>query len=181
MDTREMKKSIACTYLIAIHALLVVVLLKSDFIVRVQDKLGASNYPSKSSELTDHYHRMLEYHKRMDKNVPDGAVIFIGDSITQGLCVSAVAMPSVNYGIGSDTTFGVSQRLLDYQAVSRAGAVVIAIGINDLKYRSDNDIAENYRTILEQIQTTPVIISAVLPVDERALQRGGGGGIYPAE
>lgn len=177
-DTRILKYLIACAYLIAVHVLLVIILLKSDFIDRIQNKLWAGNHPLQSSELTHHYHRMLGYHKRMDGNVPDGAVIFIGDSITQGLCVSAVAVPSVNYGIGSDTTFGVLKRLLDYRSISRADAVVTAIGINDFRYRSDENIAQNYQTILEQIsKTTPVIISAVLPVDETARAARGWGGI----
>ena len=84
-----MKKRIAITYLIGIHVFLAVVLLKSDFINRVERKLGI-HIATQSPEITEHFHRMLRYHKRMDGNVPEGSVIFIGDSITQGLCVSAM-------------------------------------------------------------------------------------------
>ena len=104
-----MKRPVSSAYLIAIHVFLVIVLLNSDFIVRLSNKLGVGNHQTKSSELTAYYHRMLGYHERMDGNVPDGAVIFIGDSITQGLCVSEVALQSVNYGIGTDTTFAVEE------------------------------------------------------------------------
>ena len=173
-----MKTSISLAYLLCIHILLAVVLLKSDFVFRVQNKLGIGIQQARTLELTPHYHRMLGYHKRMDGNVPDRAVIFIGDSLTQGLCVSAVAVPSVNYGIGSDTTVGVLQRLSEYRSIDRAAAVVIAIGINDLRRRSDAEILDNYETILARIpESIPVIASAVLPVDEPVRQSRGGG--YP--
>ena len=160
-----MKKRITIIYLIGIHLLLAVVLLKSDFIDRVQTKLGIQQ-SGLSAEITPHFHRMLRYHKRMDGNVPDGSVVFIGDSITQGLCVSAITCPSVNYGIGSDTTLGVLQRLQDYRSIDRASAVLLAIGINDMKRRSNDEIFENYRLIIEQIpKTTPIVFSAVLPLD----------------
>ncbi|MCP5002955.1 MAG: hypothetical protein GY941_03255 [Planctomycetes bacterium] len=163
-----MRKQIAVIYLIGIHVLLTIVLLKSNFIDRVQSKLGiqqAELHP----EITQHFHRRLCYHRRMDGNVPDGAVIFIGDSITQGLCVSATVSPSVNYGIGSDTTVGVLQRLPNYRSIDRASAIVLAIGINDITRRSNDEILENYRNIIEQIpKTTPVVFSAVLPLDENS-------------
>jgi len=161
-----MKKRIAIAYVICIHILLAIVLVKSDFIERAQRRLAIQS-TGLPTEITPYFQQILRSHKRIDGNVPDGAVIFIGDSITQGLCVSAVACPSVNYGIGSDTTFGVLQRLPYYRSITRASAVVIAIGINDMKRRSNDDILVNYRTILEGIpETTPVILSAVLPVDE---------------
>ena len=162
-----MKKRIAIAYLVGIHLLLAVVLLKSDFIDRVQPKFGIqADLPA---EITQHYHRMLRYHKRMDGNVPNGSVLFIGDSITQGLCVSAVALPSVNYGIGSDTTLGVLQRLPEYKSIDKASTVVLAIGINDMKRRSNEDILKNYRSIIEHIpQNIPIVISAILPLDEES-------------
>lgn len=113
---------------------------------------------------------MLRYHLRMDGNVPDGAVVFVGDSLTQGLCADAVACPSVNYGIGSDTTVGVLERLPKYRCVSRASAVVLAIGSNDLDRRGDAEIIENFRRILAAVpQALPVVCSAVLPVNEPLL------------
>ncbi len=159
-----MYKQFKIAYVLCIHILLVVVLLKSDFIERVEHKIGISGQP----EITVHFNRMLSYHSRMDANVPRGAIIFIGDSITQGLCVSAVITPSVNYGIGSDTSFGVLQRLPVYKSIANASAVVIAIGINDFIFRSNIEILKNYTLIVEQIpKRVPIIFSAVLPLDEK--------------
>ena len=159
-----MKKKILVIYVIGIHLLLGTTLMKSDFIKRVERKLGiATSHP----EITEHFYQMISSHIRMDGNVPDKSVIFIGDSITQGLAVMAVVTPSVNYGIGSDTTVGVLQRLSIYKSIEKASAVVIAIGLNDMKYRSNKDILNNLKTISEQIpKNIPVVFSAILPVNE---------------
>lgn len=119
-------------------------------------------------DITDHYRRMMTYHTCMDGNVPEGAVLFIGDSITQGLCVAAVCERAVNYGIGSDTTVGVLERLPAYGSIARATAVVIAIGINDMSRRDNAAILDNYQKIIEAIpEGTRLLFSAVLPLDER--------------
>ncbi|MCK5860895.1 MAG: hypothetical protein KAH38_00325 [Candidatus Hydrogenedentes bacterium] len=120
-------------------------------------------------ELTAHFRRMSTYHGRMDGSVPEGAVLFIGDSITQGLCVAAICEHGVNYGIGSDTTAGVLERLPLYTSTARAAAVVLAIGVNDLQRRDNEYILENLREILERVtKDVPVVISSILPLDERA-------------
>lgn len=119
-------------------------------------------------DVTDHYTRMMKYHGYMDGSVPAGAVLFIGDSITQGLCVAAVCDRGVNYGIGSDTTLGVIERLPKYGSVDRARAVVVAIGVNDLSRRDNAAILENYRRIAGEVSgRAPLLFSAVLPLDER--------------
>lgn len=120
----------------------------------------------------------LEYHLRGDGNVPKGAVIFVGDSITEGMCVAAVADSSVNYGIAGDTTLGVLSRIPQYKSITRAGALVLAIGVNDLwkNQRADKDILQTFRMIFLQIpEKTPVIFSAILPIDEEHEKDRAGG------
>lgn len=114
------------------------------------------------------YQFMVSFHSRMDGNVPEGATIFIGDSITQSLCTSAVVPVSVNYGIGGDTTTGVLQRLKVYPSLQKAGAVILAVGINDFKYKITNEeMIANYTNIIKQLSSSaPIIISAVLPIDD---------------
>ena len=153
-------------YVILVHLFLLLVLVKSDFAARVEYKLGSGHQAK--PEITLHFHQMVRYHERMDANTPDGAVIFIGDSMVQGLCVAAVATPSVNYGIGSDTTVGVLKRLPKYRSLKRASVGVVAIGVNDLQRRSNEDILKNYSSILKTIpEHLPLVLSAVLPLDER--------------
>ncbi len=161
-----MRKQLAIAYIISVHVFLGFVLVKSDFLEQVLNKLEL-NLTSKH-ELTEFYHDMVGYHLRMDGNVPNGSIIFIGDSFIQGLCVSAVAPESVNYGIGGDTTVGVLQRLTSYSSLNQAGIVVVAIGFNDLKFRDNNGILRNYSAIAEQMpHNIPIIFSAVLPVNEK--------------
>lgn len=157
-----MRRFLWWSYLALLHIALVLALVKSNFGFKVLKHLGFPNWQAEASAV---FEPMLNYHLRMDGNVPAGSVIFIGDSLTQGLAVTAIANPSVNYGIGGDTTLGVMYRLTRYQSIQTARAVVVAIGTNDLKFRSDQDILKNWQAIAATIpQQVPVLYSAILPV-----------------
>ncbi len=120
-------------------------------------------------ELTSFFWRITGYHLNMDGNVLKGSTIFIGDSIVQSLCVSAIASPAVNYGIGRDTTVGVLTRIPLYRSLVHAKAVVLLVGINDFFYRGPRAILANYKKILNSIpEGVPVVVHAILPVDETA-------------
>lgn len=147
-------------YIICIHFILALVLIKSDFIYKVKLKLGAQ-----PEESTHYYDDMVAYHSRIDNNTPHNSVVFIGDSHIQGLAVSAVTNNAVNYGIGGDTTIGVLKRLPYYKSLISSKAVVIEIGFNDLRHRNSIEITENIVKILEYIpDQTKVILCAVHPV-----------------
>lgn len=152
------KRSLALLYIVALHAALALVIWKSDFLQRVGLHLGLS-------QTWPHYHAMLGYHAAQDPQVPDGAVIFIGDSLTQGLLVSEVTPRGVNYGIGGDNVAGALQRVPRYKSLAKASAVVLAIGINDLPWRDDDRVLADYERLLAAIPKGPrVIVSALLPV-----------------
>lgn len=149
------------TYLAIIHLLLVLVLWKSDFVNKVQNKLGISG-----SQTLSFYEQMTLYHQRMDGSIPEGATIFIGDSITQALATAALTQTGVNFGIGTDTTQGVVERLPLYQSIQRSKLVVLAIGVNDIYQQVDHLVTRaNYRNILDSIPSdVPVIAASVLPI-----------------
>ena len=151
------------TYLIILHLFVAVVFIKTDTGDRIWRKLG---FEIETPELKQHYFRMLAFQSRIDKNLPEGRILFFGDSITQGLAVSAISDKATNYGIGTDTSFGLLSRLPYYESINTASAIVIAIGVNDLKRRPLTEIIGNYKKILKFIpETTPVIASAVMPLD----------------
>lgn len=157
---------LAVGYFALLHILFAGLVWKTGLVKRFS--LGTA--PAKRSirpEITDYYRRVLRYHARSVDAVPDGCVIFIGDSITQGLAVSAVSPLAVNYGIGGDTTQGVLERLPVYMpAIERAKCVVVAIGVNDTIYRTPSEAVRNYARILDRLpEDCPVITSAILPVD----------------
>jgi lysophospholipase L1-like esterase len=160
-----MRRNALIAYLLLVHGALVLMAWKSDFFPRLAQKFSA---PPPAREISDHHWNMLQYHLRMDQDVPDRAVVFIGDSLVQGLYTDAVANPSANFGIGGDTTAGVLARLPAYRSLQRASAVVVGVGLNDLKFRNNEAITANYRSILQTLPVNvPVVMSAVLPVNER--------------
>lgn len=157
------KRNLLVAYVVLLHAVLGVVLLKSDFIDRLRIAFGAA-----PPEHTYFYHAMLPYHKRQDGSIPDNATLFIGDSIVQGLATAAVAARSVNLGIGTDTTAGLLSRLPLYQSMQSVGRVVLSIGVNDLQFRNNNEIVANYRALLNQMpDNAAVYVNSVFPVDEQ--------------
>lgn len=101
-----------------------------------------------------------------------GAVVFLGDSITQGwgdnLRGAFPGLKVANRGISGDTTRGVLIRLKeDVLALDPAG-IVLLIGTNDLEEGADPEtIASNLKLILQAIKehdkNTPVILCQVFP------------------
>lgn len=163
----SMIKILLITWLIAIHAFAALAIWDTDLPYRIDRKLnlGLLNPP----EITHFYKEMLGSHLQLDGSVESGSVIFLGDSITQGLNVSAVTKQAINYGIGMDTSYGLLKRVPQYKSLTEASTVVIAIGINDLirVKRSPAEILKNYKTILENLpKKANVIMQAVFPVDE---------------
>jgi lysophospholipase L1-like esterase len=101
-----------------------------------------------------------------------GAVVFLGDSITQGWGGGlAAAFPGVkvaNRGISGDTTRGVLIRLKDDVLVLDPAAVVLLIGTNDLdEAATPETIAGNLKLILAAIEAhdpkLPVVLCLVFP------------------
>lgn len=164
---RNMRKNIKSLYLIALHGLVALMLVKTDFAVRIGRKAGIVPPPAIKPDV-EFLRKMDGIYRIMDASVPDGATVFIGDSITQGLCTSAVTPLAVNFGIGWDTTGGVASRITNYQSFERASAIVLAIGINDLMGEDrDANAVTNFARILSSIPAkTPVLVSGVLPVDD---------------
>ncbi len=151
-------------YLLLLHGFVIIVLLKTNTPPKILSMFG---YEIQAPELSAYYYGMTGFHKRIDKNVPELATIFVGDSLVQGLAVSAISPLSVNFGIGLDTTHGVITRISQYQSIKNARVVVVAIGHNDLKWRDDDQIVRNYLKIIELIPArVPILFSAILPVDE---------------
>lgn len=101
-----------------------------------------------------------------------GAVVFLGDSITQGwgdrLATHFPGLKFANRGIGGDTTRGLLLRLdEDVLALNPAG-VVLLIGTNDLEEQAHPwTIAANLRQLLGRLKAhnpkLPVVLCQVMP------------------
>lgn len=100
------------------------------------------------------------------------AVVFLGDSITQGWGGGlGAAFPGVkvaNRGISGDTTRGVLLRLADDVLAVNPAAVVILIGTNDIdEGATPETIAGNMRLILDALKAhdprMPIVLCEVFP------------------
>lgn len=154
------KTLISIAYVVALHVFLVIVFWKPGFYHRINP---FAKEQTETYQII--YNNMLALQLRIDANITDHPVIFIGDSIIQGMCVSCITENSINFGIGLDTTAGVLRRISLYKSLKQAKAIVLAIGLNDTRVRSNAEILANYRRILQAIPADrPVIFSAILPM-----------------
>ncbi|HYC73055.1 MAG TPA: GDSL-type esterase/lipase family protein [Opitutaceae bacterium] len=101
-----------------------------------------------------------------------GAVVFLGDSITQGwehrLAQHFPGLKSANRGISGDTTRGLLLRLDEDVLALKPAGVVLLIGTNDLEEQAQPWIvASNIRLLLARLKahnpTMPVVINQVMP------------------
>ena len=107
-----------------------------------------------------------------------GAVVFLGDSITQGwnsLARDFHDMHVANRGIGGDTTRGVLYRLKADVVSLKPKAVVLLIGTNDIgNGAKPDDVADNIEAILEELRQSnpdmPIIVCRVMPRSDQHLR-----------
>src|SRR5215469_15801192 len=95
---------------------------------------------------------------RQSRDQEHGAVVFLGDSITQGWTTLKKDFPGLkvaNRGIGGDTTRGVLYRLDADVLNLEPAAVVLLIGTNDLGLGGDPEqVAVNIREIVAELRRT---------------------------
>ena len=109
---------------------------------------------------------------RKDKAADQGAIVFLGDSITRkwDLTKAFPDLKAANRGIAGDTTRGMLCRLKDNVLDLHPKAIVFMGGINDLSQQpkgTPETIAANVCSVLEQIHAatpdTPVLVCETLP------------------
>jgi lysophospholipase L1-like esterase len=114
--------------------------------------------------------RRVAFFHRVEQD--QGAVVFLGDSITQGwgddLGNSFPGLKVANRGISGDTTRGVLIRMKEDVLALHPRAVVLLIGTNDLEDQADPDtVAGNMKLILAALEADnpkmPIILCEVFP------------------
>lgn len=114
--------------------------------------------------------RRAEWARRVDAD--RGAVVFLGDSITQGwgddFSARFPGLKIANRGISGDTTRGVLLRLSEDVLVLKPAAVVLLIGTNDLEEKAEPElIVANLQRILAALKAhdarMPVVLCQVFP------------------
>jgi lysophospholipase L1-like esterase/dienelactone hydrolase len=114
-----------------------------------------------------------------DREKDQGAVVFFGDSITEGWGSLEKDFPNLkvaNRGISGDTTRGLRFRISDVIEV-KPKAVSILIGTNDLDQGTEPEVAvENLKVIVADLLKSnpklPIVINKIMP-------RGAKPGLFP--
>ena len=104
-------------------------------------------------------------------NQDKGALVFLGDSITQGwddLAGSFAGAKVANRGISGDTTRGVLIRLKEDVLALKPAGVVLLIGTNDLEENAEPEtIAGNLKLIFAELKKhdakMPIVLCQVFP------------------
>jgi lysophospholipase L1-like esterase len=101
-----------------------------------------------------------------------GAVVFLGDSITQGWGAdfkkAFPGMKLANRGIGGDTTRGMLLRIEEDVLLLNPSAIVLLMGTNDIEVGIEPEaIGRNFEKIIAAIKarhpSVPVVLCRVLP------------------
>lgn len=161
--TRVTRKQVFYLYVFVLHLLIVGLVLKTDFIVRMKVKPDAS-------PVNPHVSNMLMYHRWMDEFIPDGSIIFLGDSLTQGLATTAIAPNTVNYGIGSENTAQLLEAIPSYRSLMSAKAIFLNIGINDFVQNLGSDTKQRHERIFARMPPdVPLVWSGILPARDKRI------------
>ncbi len=163
-----MKKIFSILYVLSIHTLLIVALVKNDFIQKVEIKLGMTEPSS-----TNHSYYMdalgWNFANRSNTIIDGDGLVFVGDSITNGLSVETI-FGAVNYGISGDSVKNAKKRVKKYSHLENK-TIVVALGVNDI-LRENDKIVSDYSSLIENLPNSSlVLVSSILPIDELRLER----------
>lgn len=116
------------------------------------------------------------------KQADQGAVVFLGDSITFhfDLAKAFPGLKTANRGLSGDTTRGMLYRLQEDVLDLHPKLIVLLCGVNDLSEAmaghggSTETLAGNVRLMLEKINEkqpkTPVLVCEIMPAGKRGLK-----------
>jgi lysophospholipase L1-like esterase len=155
-------RSAGAGYVVLLHVLLVVLILKTNFLLLAGKTLGLIP----PEEWTLQFYAAILAQAEQDARLPPASVILLGDSIIAELNPQEVADDAVNFGLGGDTTNTLYRRLAVLHSIVRSRVVIVEVGVNDLKYRAIGPIVSDYRKVLGRLAAVPrVVVMSVLPVD----------------
>lgn len=119
----------------------------------------------------NYYQGRRVYFDRQAMTIPNGSVLFFGDSHFDGLCVTDVHPAAVNFGIGGDTWRGLLNRINSggsSNPIHRAGAGVLMMGVNDIGWEGSNYVG-NIQYMIDLLAswlTGRWVICKIMPIDE---------------
>lgn len=125
-------------------------------------------------ERTEHWNMRNELFDKELSSAPQGTVVFLGNSITEGFDLPT-AYPGkdyVNRGIIGDHLDGVIQRLGNSAVGLKPQKIFLLIGINDIGDRRDDAYLKKMYTLLldtlqQELPETQIYIHSLLPTSSR--------------
>jgi lysophospholipase L1-like esterase len=153
-------------YIALLHAVVLVLVLKTDFLLLAGKTLGFLPPEEWSADIA---WAAVDLAAR-DAAAAPGAVVLVGDSIIAQLAPEFAGDTGfADLGLGGDTTRTLLRRLPGLRSIGTAARLVIGVGVNDLKYREVPEIAKDYAALLAHVPAAlRVTVVSVLPVDERS-------------
>ena len=152
-------------YLVGIHVVAVGLFWQSQWPGLIVWKLGLG---SRWVEFDRSFKTRRGQTERRANAVEPGAVLFIGDSQLAALDTGALADRAVQLAIPGDTARRVAARLRDYRRMDQARLIFLHVGTNDLFFRTPAEMEKPFARIFRTLpHNVPVMLNAILPVDER--------------
>src|SRR5260370_10858584 len=130
----------AALYVVALHGALAVLVLKTNFLQLVGKTLGWLPPEEWSEQML----RSIIEDADRDRSIRPGAVLLIGDSIIGQLDARLIARNAFNFGVGGSTTRTLLARLRVLRSTDSAAAIVLGVGVGDLRFRQVSEILPDY-------------------------------------
>lgn len=140
------------------------------------------NYFAQRAQIQhDNYMRKRgKAYAKTTKDIPSGATIFFGDSITE-LCQledfysdfsKQTGSALINRGISGESTLTMTERFVSNVCDAKPRNLVMLMGVNDIATnRMPKKINENIFSMIDEIRKlspdTNVVLQAIYPVDEK--------------
>lgn len=130
--------------------------------------------PAQDRERSEHWQQRNSQFNTELSSVPLNAVVFLGNSITEGFDLPT-AFPGqnvINRGIIGDHLDGVIERLDNSALALKPKKIFLLMGINDIGDRRDDDyIMKMYSLLLDTLQSqlpdTEIYVHSILPTSPR--------------
>ncbi|MBL7473261.1 GDSL-type esterase/lipase family protein [Robertkochia sediminum] len=152
-----------------IHLLAVICSLLIPFLGNAQKETVSGVAREVQKNYSDHYYQRLELFQGED--VAPGAIVFLGNSITEGGNWKALfpKRPVVNRGISGDVTDGILNRIGEVTAL-QPDKIFLLVGTNDLaRGKRVEYVVSGVKAIVEALQQasadTRIYVQSILPVN----------------
>jgi len=160
----QLTRLLFLTYVLALHVVIGVLVLKTNFLLLAGKTLGLLPPEEWSLPL---YARIVGQ-AAQDATVRPGGVTLLGDSLMEQLDAGLIAGDAVNVGVGGSTTRTLAAEIPVLRSLEQSRGVVLEIGVNGLKYRPIDAIAHDFAAVLDQLANVPWLMTiSVLPVDPK--------------